>query len=125
MEKMPQKLQISTMKKIWELLYTVSYEFLGDTCFALYSYENENIAIVINFHWLMTICVLQLSWTAGSCKLLRSDLNNFIHMIFNMKYEIWRPSLAKPTGEFQAGFCNLFLQGAVFSCTCPSEFNIA
>lgn len=71
------------MKKIWEPLYNISCEFLGDKCFALCCYENENIASVINFYQLMAICILQLSWTAASCKHLRSHFNNFIHMNFN------------------------------------------
>lgn len=81
---MTQKLQeVSTMKKIWEPLYDISYEFLGDKCLTLCCYENKNIASVVNFYQLMAICILQLSWAASSCKHLRSDFNNFIHMNFN------------------------------------------
>lgn len=55
-------------KKNQELLYSITYEVVGVKCFALCCYENESIASVVNFYLLMAIHILQLAWTAASCK---------------------------------------------------------
>lgn len=84
MEKMTLKLQeVNTMKRIWEPLFNISYEFLGNKGFAMCCYESRNTASVVIFYQLTPICILQLSWTGASCKHWRSDFNNFIHMNFS------------------------------------------
>lgn len=104
-------------------LSDISYEFLGYRCFSLCCYESEKIASMVNFYHLMARCILQLSWTAASCKHLRSDFNNFFHMNFNKSSKMASKS-AQPTGECQARFCSLYSHRAVFSCTWYNKFNV-